>query len=69
MVQVSLTSYLVSLLTGDLRWTLAAAGAALAVSQVAGVAGRIAWGLVADRWLGARRMLLALALGMGLRAG
>ncbi len=64
MVQVSLTSYMVSLLTGDWRWALAAAGAALAVSQVAGVVGRIAWGYVADRWLGSRRMLLVLALGM-----
>ena len=64
MVQVSLTSYMVSLLTGDLRWALAAAGAALAVSQIAGVVGRIAWGFVADRWLGSRRMLLALAAGM-----
>ena len=63
MVQVSLTSYMVSLLTGDLRWALAAAGAALAVSQVAGVVGRIAWGFVADRWFGSRRVLLALALG------
>ena len=64
MVQVSLTSYMVSYLTGDLRWALAAAGAALAASQVAGVVGRIVWGFVADRWLGAQRMLLWLALGM-----
>jgi len=64
MVQVSLTSYMVSLLTGDLRWALAAAGATLAVSQVAGVVARIAWGFVADRWLGPRRTLLVLALGM-----
>jgi MFS family permease len=64
MVQVSLTSYMVSFLTGDLHWTLAAAGAALAASQVAGVVARIAWGFVSDRWLGPRRMLLALALGM-----
>jgi predicted MFS family arabinose efflux permease len=34
---------------------------ALAVSQTAGVIGRVAWGLVADRWLGPRRMLLVLA--------
>ncbi|MBA3596894.1 MAG: MFS transporter [Methylibium sp.] len=64
MVQVSLTSYLVSFLTGDLHWTLAAAGAALAVSQVAGVGARIGWGFVSDRWLGPRRVLLGLALGM-----
>ena len=61
MVQVSLTSFLVTFLTSDLHWTLVAAGAALAVSQVGGVVGRIVWGLVADRWLGARRMMLALA--------
>jgi MFS family permease len=64
MVQVSLTSYMVSFLTRDLRWTLAAAGAALAASQVAGVVARVIWGFVSDRWLGPRRMLLGLALGM-----
>jgi dipeptide/tripeptide permease len=64
MVQVSLTSYMVSFLTGDLRWSLAAAGAALAASQVAGVVARISWGFVSDRWLGPRRTLLTLALGM-----
>ncbi len=63
-VQVSLTSYLVTFLTADLGWTLVAAGAALAASQAAGVTGRIVWGLVADRWLGPRRMLLALAAAM-----
>ena len=64
MVQVSLTSYMVSFLTGDLHWTLAAAGGALAASQVAGVVARIVWGFVADRWLGPRHTLLGLALGM-----
>jgi dipeptide/tripeptide permease len=63
-VQVSLTSYLVSYLTRDLLWTLAAAGAALSAALVSGVAARIGWGWVADRWLGSRRMLLGLALGM-----
>jgi MFS family permease len=63
-VQVSLTSYMVSFLTGDLQWTLVAAGAALAASQVAGVVARVVWGFVADRRLGPRRVLLGLALGM-----
>jgi predicted MFS family arabinose efflux permease len=61
MSQVCLTSYFVSYLTGDLGWTLVAAGAALSASQVSGVAGRITWGVVSDRWLGPRRMLLGLA--------
>jgi len=64
MVQVSLTSYMVSYLNTDLRWTLAAAGAALSASAVAGVIGRVLWGVVADRWTGPRRMLLALTVGM-----
>ncbi len=61
-VQVSLTSFLVSFIHGELGWTLVAAGAALAAAQAAGVGGRIGWGLVADRWLGPRRTLLALGL-------
>jgi MFS family permease len=64
MVQVSLTSYFVSFLNGELAWTLVAAGAALAASQVAGMVGRIAWGVMADRVLGPRRMLLLLACAM-----
>ncbi len=63
-VQGVVVSYTVSLLTGDLGWGLAAAGAALAASQVAGVSGRILWGWVADRWLGPQRMLLVLAVVM-----
>jgi len=61
MVQVSLTSYFVIYLTGDLGWTLLAAGAALSASQLSGVCGRILWGWLSDRWLGPRRMLLTLA--------
>jgi MFS family permease len=64
-VQVSLTSFLVSFLNGELHWTLVAAGAALSASQAAGVVGRIAWGLLADRWRGGARLtLLALACAM-----
>lgn len=42
-VQVSVTSYAVSFLNVDLRWSLVAAGTALSMSQAAGVAGRIFW--------------------------
>ena len=65
-VQVCITSYTVTFLTHDLRWTLVAAGAALAVAQVAGVAGRVLWGVLADRLGDARRMLLALGCAMAL---
>ena len=63
-VQVCLTAYAVSWLTADLGWALVAAGVALAVSQTAGVAGRVLWGWIADRGPGARRMLIALSLVM-----
>jgi MFS family permease len=65
-VQVCVSSYLVSFLTHDLRWTLVAAGAALAVAQVAGVAGRVLWGVLADRRGEARSTLLGLAVAMAL---
>lgn len=60
-VQVSLTTYLVTYLHDTLGMTLVAAGAALAVSQLAGVVGRIIWGDMADRWFGARRTLIGLS--------
>jgi MFS family permease len=64
-VQVSLTTYAVSYLRGDLRWTLVAAGLGLTVAQVAGMVGRIGWGLIADRLHdGARRTLRGLTLAM-----
>ncbi|WP_423460740.1 MFS transporter [Ottowia sp. VDI28] len=63
-VQVSLTTYLVTYLHDSLSMTLVAAGVALSVSQLAGVVGRIIWGSVADRWLGARRTLVGLSICM-----
>ena len=68
MVQLSLTTYLVTFLHDDLSYALIAAGLALSATQLGGMAGRIAWGYVADRWLGARRMLLLLAGLMALGA-
>lgn len=61
MVQLSLTTYLVTFLHDDLSYGLVAAGLALSVTQLGGIGGRVAWGYVADRWLGARGMLLLLA--------
>ncbi|WP_233203521.1 MFS transporter [Limnohabitans sp. B9-3] len=68
MVQLSLTTYLVTFLHDDLAYGLVAAGLALSVTQFGGMAGRILWGYVADRWLGASRMLLILAAMMALGA-
>ncbi len=66
-VQVSFTSYLVSFLHDDLTWTIVAAGAALSIAQVSAIAGRIVWGLIADRWRGGARLTLFwLALAMAL---
>jgi MFS family permease len=68
MVQLSLTTYLVTFLHDDLSYGLVAAGLALSVTQLGGIGGRVAWGYVADRWLGARGMLLLLASMMAICA-
>jgi predicted MFS family arabinose efflux permease len=68
MVQLSLTTYLVTFLHDDLSYGLVVAGLALSVTQLGGIGGRVVWGYVADRWLGARRMLLLLASMMALGA-
>ncbi len=68
MVQLSLTTYLVTFLHDDLSYGLVAAGLALSATQIGGIGGRIAWGYLADRWLGARPMLLLLASMMALGA-
>lgn len=66
--QLSLTTYLVTYLNATLGYSLVTAGLALSVSQSAGVGGRVAWGFVADRWLGARRMLALLTVLMTIAA-
>lgn len=64
--QLSLVAYLVTYLYDSLSYGLVAAGFALSVSQVAGMGGRVFWGYVADRFLGARRMLAVLGAVMAL---
>ncbi len=64
--QLSLTTYLVTYLTGNLGYGLVAAGVVLSISQIGAVIGRVLWGYASDRWFGARRMLAMLATMMTL---
>jgi len=68
MVQMSLTTYLVTYLHDDLAYGMVSAGLLLSVTQMGGIGGRIAWGVVADRWMGAQKTLALLAILMALSA-
>jgi len=48
-IQLSLNAFAVTFLVEETGYTLVAAGLALTAVQVAGVIGRIAWGVLADR--------------------
>jgi MFS family permease len=67
-VQITLVTYLVTFLVERFALTLVLAGFVMAVSQVASIAGRIVWGLFADRFFRRRTMLGLLGLGMGFSA-
>ena len=64
--QVCLTSFIVVYFTEALHWSLVGAGLALTVTTMGGVAGRIAWGFVADRLLPPRRVLGSIGLFAGI---
>jgi MFS family permease len=68
-VQMCLATYLVTYLHSALGYGLVVAGVVLSTAQVGGVVGRVLWGYMADRWLGPRRMLAALAVLMALCCG
>ncbi|MCU0804208.1 MAG: MFS transporter [Burkholderiales bacterium] len=63
-VQLGLFTYLVSFLNLEVGYTLVAAGLVFAFAQAAGVVGRVVWGALADRVLGARAMLGLLGVTM-----
>lgn len=65
-LQLSLTTYLVAYLHEDVGLSLVAAGLALSAAQVAGVVGRVFWGWLSDRMLGAPRMLALVAVLMAI---
>ena len=64
-VQITLVTYLVTFLVESFALSLVIAGLVMAVSQVASVIGRVAWGVLADRVFTRRVMLGLLGLGMG----
>ena len=65
-VQTSFVTYLISYLKLGLGYSLVTAGFVFAMSQLAGVAGRVVWGAVADRLLSPRLLLALLGIVMSL---
>lgn len=66
--QVCLIAFAVTMLVGELGWSLIDAGLAAAVMQLAGMVGRITWSLVADRFGHGLKMLAALGFAMAVCA-
>lgn len=57
-VQLALMTFVVTMLVEDVGFSLVAAGMGLAVLQVAGVVGRLGWGVFADRTRNGLRTLI-----------
>ena len=62
-IQLSISAFAVTILVTEADFSLIAAGAVLAAVQVAGLAGRVAWGWVADRWGIGDELLIAMGVG------
>ena len=62
-MQLSLFAFLVTYLVERVGLDLVTAGLLFAVMQGAGLVGRVGWGWVTDRWIGARPLLAALGAG------
>ena len=67
-MQMCLGSFLVVFLHERAGFGLGAAGAALSIAMVAGIGGRLIWGVVADNWVKPRLLLGLLGIGMALAA-
>lgn len=64
-VQLCFSAFVVTFLAERAGLALVAAGAIMAAAQAAGIATRILWGWVADRFMPARVLLMLLGLAMG----
>jgi MFS family permease len=67
-MQNCLGSFLVVYLHDRIGFGLGAAGFALSLAMFAGIVGRLAWGIVADRFIEPRRLLALLGLSMSFAA-
>jgi MFS family permease len=67
-MQMCLGSFLVVFLHDHVHFGLSSAGAALSTAMVAGICGRLLWGVVADNWVKPRLLLGLLGVGMSLAA-
>lgn len=65
-VQLSLMSFTVTLLVDEVGWSLITAGIALSCIQVAGVIGRVSWGIVADRLRSSTAVLIGIGTAVAL---
>lgn len=63
-IQLCLTTYVVTYLTADLGFSLTTAGLIMFVVQGSGVGGRVLWGVVADRWIAPMGLLALLGVAM-----
>ncbi len=63
-MQLCFISFIVTYLLEDIGMSLVRAGAMLSTAQVAGIIGRIVWGVMADRCLSPRLMLGLLGIAM-----
>ena len=68
MNQLSLSAFLVTYLNVELGMTLVAAGSLFALSQIAGLIGRVVFGVSAARWISPRRQLALQGLVSGICA-
>lgn len=65
-VQLVLMAYAVTMLVEDISFSLVLAGIGLAVLQVAGVVGRLGWGLIADKlWNGSFTLIVVAIVSIG----
>jgi nitrate/nitrite transporter NarK len=63
-IQLCVIAFAAVLLVKDFGFTPVAAGSALAATHVAGIVGRITWGLLADKLRNGRHVLIAVTVGI-----